>query len=73
MKRRKLLTKTSRHFWHWRRESGQSMIEYLILFAVIAAVTFIGTAVFFQRVCRSQHGGGSVFQNYFDEIVYEVM
>ena len=57
LQRRRLLKPTTRPIWaFWHKDlgqarSGQAIIEYTILFAVIAAVTFVGTAVFFQRVC----------------------
>ncbi len=71
MKRRNLV-KTRKHWWAPRHSSGQAIIEYTILIAAIAAVTAIGTAAFFSRVCRSQNGSQSIFKIYFNRVVNEI-
>ena len=47
---------------------GQVIIEYTVLFAIIAVVTAIATAAFFSRICRSQDGNSSAFERYYDAI-----
>ena len=48
---------------------GQVIIEYTVLFAIIAVVTAIATAAFFTRICRSQDGDSSAFEQYRSELV----
>ena len=71
MNRTKKAAGMSGHRFAWRT-SGQAIIEYTILFAVIAAVTCIGTAVFFQRVCRSQDGSTPILKTYFNRVVEQI-
>ena len=48
----------------WRRQRGQVIVEYTVLFGIIAVVTAIATAAFFSRICRSQDGNSSAFERY---------
>ncbi len=54
------------------RRSGQALFEYTVLITAIAAVTFVGTAVFFQRVCRGNGGETSILKNYFNQAVERI-
>ena len=51
---------------------GQVLIEYTVLFGIIAVVTAIATAAFFSRLCRSDNGT-SAFERYSDSVQQQII
>jgi len=65
MKRRDLeITRHIKRYFSlmpWSKR-GQSIIEYTVLFGIIAVVTAVATAAFFSRVCRTDTGTSALEQ-----------
>ena len=68
MKRREFLKRRKIEIVSFWPRHGQVVIEYTVVFALIAVVTAIATAAFFSRICRSEDGNSSAFERYYNTI-----
>ena len=55
-----------------KRRHGQVIVEYTVLFAIVAAVTAISTAVFFMRIARSDSGETAAFERYYQVMAQRI-
>jgi len=70
MKRRRLTRQGQAHLR--QGFGGQVVIEYTVLFGIIAVVTAIATAAFFTRICRSENGTAA-FERYSDTVQQQII
>ncbi len=64
---------TKRYFWLMPGPTkGQAIVEYTVLFAVVAVVTAIATAAFFTRIARSDNGS-SAFERYSNAVQQRII
>ncbi len=72
LKRGRLQEQKDNQAFSWPKR-GQVMVEYTVVFALIAVVTAIATAAFFSRICRSEDGNSSAFERYYNAIEQRII